>query len=58
MSKYPGQLTRVESPKGITWEYWFGVFHGKRIYLVAPQGSLNTWEFASVEEVKAFIALH
>lgn len=58
MSKYPGQITQVISPSGKTWQYWFGVKGGKRIYLVAPHDSLNTWQFNSVKEVKAFIAAH
>jgi hypothetical protein len=56
MSKAPGQVTTIVSTKGIAWEYWYGVKSGKRIYLVAPVGSLNTWEFDSVKAVKAFVA--
>lgn len=55
MRKHPGQLTSVVSPKGIIWEYWFGIAKGKRSYLVAPVGSLNTWAFMSLREVKKFI---
>jgi hypothetical protein len=58
MSKYAGEVTQVTSPSGLVWEYWFGIKAGKRIYLVAPFGSLNTWEFSSVKEVKEFISGH
>jgi len=56
MSKTAGQVTTIVSPTGVSWEYWYGLKGGKRIYLVAPVGSLNTWEFDSVRAVKAFVA--
>ncbi len=56
MKTYPGQIRTTTSPSGIVWEYWFGLKSGKRVYLVAPVGSLNTWQFGSVAEVKAFVA--
>lgn len=55
MKKFAGQVTPIVSPSGQVWEYWFGVKDGKRVYLVAPLGSLNTWEFSSAAQVKAFV---
>lgn len=55
---YPGKVTTVVSPKGLTWEYWFGVKNGKRIYLAAVVDCTNIHEFASAKEVKTYIQAH
>ena len=52
---YAGQLCKATSPKGLVFEYWFGVRKGKRVYLVAHEASLNTFEFRTLREVRSFI---
>ena len=55
MRKIAGEVTVVTSPKGVKFEYWFGVECGKRYYLVCPVGSFQTQSFMSLKSVMMWI---